>query len=409
MILPKFMGPEPMRESKKNGQKKSFFKPLLSQQECRIFWVEDSTRLEELACKLRSEPRVAVDLEADSLYRYRERICLIQVSSSQGSALIDSLAVQDLSPLKPILEDPSLEKVFHGADYDVRLLKGAGFNPRGIFDTKLAAECLGIKRLGLSDLLEERLGIRLEKRFQRADWSKRPLPGPMVEYAVGDTCHLLALRDSLARELEALGRMDWARAHFLELETIEPLCREPPSAFKTRGARDLDGQGLRVLQALLEWREEQARRRDVPVFKILQTDTLVSLAREKPLDSKAMLGIPGITKKVLEIWGESLFKLIQEALEKAPLPSWNTAKSPQNPPGSRKRFLALKQVRDQMAEQEGLHPGVLCPNSLLRTLAVSKPQDFQSKMKQLLKPWQLKLLGERFLEAFSGACRTRSG
>lgn len=366
-------------------------------------------QLEELAFRLRSEPRVAVDLEADSLYRYRERICLIQISSSQGSALIDSLVLKDLSPLKPILEDSCLEKVFHGADYDMRLLKGAGFNPRGIFDTKLAAECLGIKRLGLSDLLEERLGIRLEKKFQRADWSKRPLPGPMVQYAVGDTCHLLALRDSLAQELEALGRMDWARAHFLELESIEPLRREPPSALKTRGARDLDGQSLGVLQALLEWREEEARRKDLPVFKILQTDTLVSLAREKPLDHKAMLGIPGITKKVLELWGESLLKLIQEALEKAPLPSWNTPRSPQNPPGTRKRFLALKQVRDHLAEKEGLQPGVLCPNSLLRTLAVSQPQDFQSKMKQLLRPWQLKLLGDRFSEAFSLFCRKKSG
>lgn len=386
-----------MRESKQSSQ--SVFSP--SQGE--IVWVEDPTRLEELAFRLRKEPRVAVDLEADSLYRYRERICLLQISSPRESALIDSLALGDLSPLKPVLEDPALEKVFHGADYDLRLLKGAGFNPRGIFDTKVAAQCLGLKGLGLSDLLEERLGVRLEKRFQRADWSRRPLPEPMLQYAVGDTCHLLALRDSLARELEALGRMEWAKARFLELENIGPLRREPPSALKTRGARDLDWQSLGVLQALLEWREEEARRKDVPVFKILQTETLVSLARQRPLDSKAMLSVSGITRKVFQIWGESLLKVVQEALQKPPLLSRNTTKNSPNPPGSRKRFLALKQIRDRVAHKEGLDPGVLCSNSLLRTLAVCQPRQLQNKLQELLRPWQLELLGERFLEALKGA------
>lgn len=393
-----------MKESNQSSGK-PFLKALPSAPQGEVLWVEDLIQLKELARRLRKEPRAAVDLEADSLYRYRERICLLQISSSQESALIDSLALRDLSPLKPVLEDPGLEKVFHGADYDLRLLKGAGFTPRGIFDTKVAAQCLGSKRLGLSDLLEERLGVKLEKRFQRADWSKRPLPGPMVEYAVGDTCHLLPLRDSLARELEALGRMEWAKAQFLELERIEPLHREPPSALKTRGAKELDGKGLGVLQALLEWREQEAKRKDVPVFKILQTETLVNLAKEKPTDSKAMLGIPGISKRVLEIWGESLLKVVQETLERAPLRSWGPARLSQSPPGSRKRFLALKRVRDLAAEQEGVDPGVLCPNSLLRSLAVSQPGDLQSKMQELLNPWQLRLLGDRFLQALSGSGR----
>lgn len=379
-------------------------------QQAEILWVERPRQLEELVGRLRSGPRLAVDLEADSLYRYRERICLIQICFSQGSAIIDPLVLQDLEPLRPILDDPSLEKVFHGADYDLRLLKTVGFTPRGVFDTMVAAQCLGARRLGLSDLLEERLGIRLEKRFQRADWSKRPLPLPMLEYALLDTCHLLALRDSLAGELEALGRMEWAKAHFLELESIGPLRREPPNALKTRGAKDLDNRSRAVLQTLLEWREEQAKAKDVPVFKILQTETLVSLARARPLDQKAMLGVPGITQKALKAWGEGLLKAVQEGLERPPICCLDAPRaSQQNPPGSRKRFLALKQIRDRTARQEGVHPGILCPNSLLLTLAACPPQDLHCRMGELLRPWQKKMLGDRFLEALAGSGSKGSG
>lgn len=387
-----------MKEKMRNA---AWLKYLPTWRRQEILWVDHPTQLKELAERLRVESRLAVDLEADSLYRYRERICLLQICSSRESALIDSLALPDLRPLRPVLENPCVEKVFHGADYDLRLLKGAGLAPRGIFDTMVAAQCLGAKRLGLSDLLEERLGIRLDKRFQKADWSKRPLPESMVEYAVEDTSHLLALRDSLGMELEALGRLQWAKAHFLDLEKIEPLRREPLSALKTKGARELDGQSRGVLQALLEWREEEARCRDVPVFKVLRTETLVSLAREKPLDLQSLLRIPGITKRVLEMWGEGLLRAVQEGLKRAPISFSGPPGAAHNPPGSRKRFLALKEIRDGAAHREGLHPGVLCPNSLLQALALCQPRDLERRMEELLRPWQRSLLGERFREVLS--------
>ncbi len=368
-----------------------------------ILWVEDPIALEELVGRLAREARLAVDLEADSLYRYRERICLVQVCSAREVALIDPLALGDLKALRPLLEDPNLEKVFHGADYDMRLLKGAGFKPRGIFDTMVAARCVGAKRLGLSDLLEERLGIRLEKRFQRADWSRRPLPAPMLDYAVRDSCYLLALRDSLASELQTLGRMELARAHFLALEKIEPLRRNPPNAMKIPGARKLDHRSLAALQALLEWREQQAREKDVPVFKILPSETLLALAREKPSDLKSLLGIPGITKKVAELWAEGLLRALQEGLKRDPFVVLEPPKASQNPPGSRNRFMALKQIRDQRAKEEGLDPGILCPNSLLKALASSEPRHLNQTWEELLTAWQQRLLGEKFQQVLSGS------
>ena len=375
-----------------------------------FLWVDEPAQLQELASRLSTESRVAVDLEADSLYRYRERICLVQLCSSGVTALVDTLALGDLQPLRPMLEDASKEKVFHGADYDLRLLKAvAGINPRGVFDTMVAAQCLGVRQLGLSDLLEARLGVRLEKKFQRADWGKRPLPQAMVQYAVEDTCYLLALRDSLACELEARGRMEWARGHFLNLEKIEPLRREPPDALRTHGARQLDDQGRAVLQALLEWREEEARRRDAPVFKILSTETLVLLAKERPRNLQAMLKTSGITRKVLNLWGEALARAIEEGLRRPPIPLPRVPSYRQNPPGSRRRLLALKEIRDQKANQEGLPPGLLCPNSVLQALAITPPGEIQRRMEELLRPWQLGLLGSAFVQALLGGGRKDRG
>lgn len=379
---------------------------LPSAQGSQVLWVEDPGALHELSSRLSRASRVAVDLEADSLYRYRERICLVQLCSFRETALVDALALPDLEPLRPVLEDPSIEKVFHGADYDVRLLKGmAGIHPRGIFDTMVAAQCLGAQRVGLSDLLEVRLGIRLQKKFQRADWGKRPLPEPMITYAVKDTCHLLALRDSLATELEALGRMEWARGQFLTLEGIEPLRREPPDALRTHGARELDDQGRAVLQALLEWREEEARRRDVPVFKVLRTETLVLLARERPLDPDRMLQTSGITRKIFKIWGAGVAQAIQEGLKRPPMPLPRPHRPRPNPPGSRKRFLALKEIRDQRARQEGLAPGILCPNSTLQALAGATSQEVDQRLGELLRPWQRALLEDLFRRALGGHSR----
>lgn len=362
-----------------------------------ILWVNSRDGLQEVTRGFRRASRVAVDLEADSLYRYKERICLLQLCSNQTVVLVDALALEDLEPLRPILEDPHTEKIFHGADYDLRLLKAeAGIHPRGIFDTMVAAQCLGVDRLGLSDLLETRLGVRLQKGFQKADWGKRPLPDSMVLYAVEDTCHLLALRETLAKELEAVGRMDWASARFLALEAIEPLHRQSPSAFRIPGARNLDDRGRAVLQSLLEWREKEAQRKDVPVFKVVGNDTLLLLARQRPTDPSSLAGTSGITSNMMRSWGHGLLEAIREGTVRRPMAWPEPRRSKPNPPGSKIRFLALKEIRDRKAAQESVTPGVLCPNSSLRALAKAEAHELEERLRELLQPWQHQLLGQAF-------------
>lgn len=368
-------------------------------------WVQRVGDLEEAVRSLVREPYVAVDLEADSLYRYEERICLIQISGRDGDWLIDALAIPTLEPLRPLLEDPGVEKVLHGADYDIRLLKRCtGIQPYPIFDTMVAAQIVGLPKVGLSDLLLEKFGVELVKRFQKADWGRRPLPDAMVRYALEDTRHLLRLKEALVAELQALGRLDWARRQFEALLQVRPRPRTPPDALRIPGSRDLDDRGRAVLQALLDWREEVARKRDVPPFKVMGTEALLTLARRAEALAVDLEGIPGLSSRLVATLGEGIREAIRKGYNAPPIP-WSVAGRPspaKTHRGGRRRFILLKAVRDTRARELGLDPGVLCPNAALKELALSPPEGLEASLDRTLKDWQREILAEEFRKALLG-------
>src|SRR3712207_3231749 len=186
-------------------------------------------------------PILALDTEGASYHRFVDRIYLLQLSTREKSAVIDPLPIGTPPVLGDLLADPNVQVVFHDADYDLRLLQqDYGWQARNIFDTRLAAQLLGIRAFGLAALLERYFGVKLDKKHQRADWSKRPLTPDMLEYAALDTAHLLALRDTLAGDLERGGRMAWAREEFALLEGTRWAAEDSDSAFlRIKGARDL--------------------------------------------------------------------------------------------------------------------------------------------------------------------------
>lgn len=365
-------------------------------------WVQSVEALEEAVHSLLGEPRVAMDLEADSLYRYEERICLIQISGRDEDWLIDALAISTLEPLRALMEDRSVEKVFHGADYDIRLLKKcAGIEPHAIFDTMVAAQIAGARRVGLSDLLLDRFGIELVKRFQKADWGRRPLPDPMVRYALEDTRHLLRLREALVAELRALGRLEWARNRFEALLRVMPTMRTAPNVLKVRGAKDLNDRGRAVLQALLDWREEVARKRDVPPFKVVGTEALLRVARCAKTPVSDLKGIPGFSPRLVATLGEGIREAIRKGSSAPPIP-WSPPGRPRPakiPRGGRRRFMLLKTIRDRKASELGLDPGVLCPNASLKELSQGLLEGLEERLDRTLKDWQREILAEPFRRA----------
>ena len=276
--------------------------------------VDDPSRLAALADGLSREPLVALDTESNSFHVYRERVCLIQISTPGADWVIDPLAV-DPRPLGPALAGARV-LVLHGADYDVRCLKREyGFTLPGLFDTMAAARRLGRGGLGLSALVAHHFGVRLAKDFQRSDWGRRPLTREQVAYAALDTHFLLPLHDLLWRELQARDLQGEARREFERISAVEPR----PKVFdaegwrRLKGARDLDAEGQAVLRALWSAREERASALDRPPFKVMPEQAMLEVARRRPRSEAELLRIPGFTPTVQRRMGEAVSSVLARA------------------------------------------------------------------------------------------------
>ena len=168
--------------------------------------IENYADLNKIVAELQREPVIGVDLEADYMFHYQEKVCLLQISTHTLHIVVDPLSVQDLSPLAPVFADARIRKVFHGADYDMRsLYRDFHIEVHSLFDTQIAARFLGVRETGLASLLKMRFDVLCDKKYQKKDWSQRPLPAAMLKYAVQDICYLLPLADILERELMEKG------------------------------------------------------------------------------------------------------------------------------------------------------------------------------------------------------------
>jgi ribonuclease D len=287
--------------------------------------VADAASLERLLDLLRPEPVVALDTESNSFHVYRERVCLLQLSTRTQDFVVDPLAV-DVRPLGALLCD-GRETVLHGADYDVRCLRREyGWRLPRLFDTMVAARRLGRDGLGLSALVEHRFGVRLSKANQRSDWGRRPLSPDQLAYAALDTHYLLPLSEGLRAELHEKGLADQAEAEFQRIAAVEPRERvfDQEGWRRLKGARELDPAGKAVLRALWITREARASEADRPPFKVLAEQAMVEIARRRPAEPEALARVPGVTPQVLRRMGDA----IREALAAA-------AAHPAGPPRER--------------------------------------------------------------------------
>src|SRR5881275_2394040 len=204
-------------------------------------YLDKPAEVERFLKEIANVTELALDTEGASFHRFLDRIYLLQISTRERSAIIDPLPIGSPEKLGRLLQSKDVEVVFHDADYDLRLLhQDYGWHVTRIFDTRVAAQLLGIKSFGLAALLQQYFDVKLDKKHQRADWSMRPLPDDMLEYAAQDTRFLLQLRDHLHAQLEKKGRRHWAEEEFALLENIQWEPGEDPDAFlRIKGARDL--------------------------------------------------------------------------------------------------------------------------------------------------------------------------
>jgi len=347
--------------------------------------ITEQPALLALCDHLARHPRIALDTEADSLHCYFEKLCLIQISSPEAHFLVDPLAPLDLSPLFAVLKGKTV--IIHGCDYDLRLLRKAGWiNPENIFDTGVAARLVGLREFGLAALLHHHFGLVLAKASQKANWAIRPLPPQMLDYAVNDTAHLLALADQLEQQLTRLGRTDWFRQSCDRLIRNSAIVRErdPDSLWRISGHADLSQRGMAILRALWHWRESEAQAVDRPTFHILNNDSLLEAAHRLDQHGKAeprnlrgsrLERFQSAAQDALAIPQADWPKLIRRARQKA-IPDYED------------RFRLFRDRRDKSAAQYALDPTLIAPKATLESLARQDPEAVES-----LLPWQRVALG----------------
>ena len=358
---------------------------------------------------------IAVDTEGASFHRYVDRVYLLQLSTRDHSAIVDPLTVPPdvLAPLGALLEDPAVETVFHDADYDLRLLyQDYGWHVRRVFDTRIAAQLLGIKAFGLAALLESHFGVRLDKKHQRADWSMRPLTPEMLEYAAQDTMYLLALRDRLRDDLDRRGRLAWAREEFDRLEGTRWPDEDPATAFmRVKGSRDLTRRELAVLRELVAWREDVARHMDRATFRVIGHEQLLDISRQQPKSRDELARVRGVSRGILENRAHEVIAAVQRGLQvpEAELPKFPKAPRWDRDPHFDSRVTAVKTVRDQLSQKLDLDPGVLCARDRMEAVARRNPQNLDElRAVEELREWQKDVLGEGFVQALRGM-QGRSG
>jgi ribonuclease D len=368
---------------------------------CRI--IATPAELEKTAGQFQREKAVAVDLEADSMYHFKEKVCLVQIATKKISVMVDPLMIEDLSPLKPLFSNPGIRKVFHGADYDIRsLYRDFNISINNLFDTELASRFLGLKESGLQSVLKMFFNVDIDKKYQKKDWSKRPLSKEMTAYASKDVMYLLPLAEILIRRLKDIGRLDWVREECDDLAKVRPdLTDSGPLFLRFKGAGRLKSRSLAVLEALLQFRKQVAEEKDKPLFKIIGNDSMMKIATARPVSLRRLKHVNTLSDRQMSMYGSDVVQVVASAL-KIPdheLPVYLSRKPPVLPRGAPKRIKALKTWRASTARTLKIHPGMLCNNALINALAVKGPVD-ENALDAIagIKQWQKRVFGKEIVQ-----------
>lgn len=362
-------------------------------------FIDKQADLRKLNSQLTNQPQIAIDTESNSLFAYQEQVCLIQISFPGHDYLLDAITLPDLNPLSDIFANAKVEKVIHAAEYDLRCLKrDFGFQVINLFDTRTALRTLGRERTGLGDVLADEFGVKINKRWQRANWGQRPLPDELLDYARMDTHYLLQLRDRLAHTLKENNRWEEAaeeckRLTMLNANEIEP--REN-RFWKIQGAHKLKPRETAVLQEVADFREQQAKRLNRPHFKVMADKTLFEIALTQPKTLDMLSTVHGMTKNQVRRFGKGLLAAIDRGLKRPP-PKRPKSKRPSD--AEAKRYKRLHSWRKRTAEKRGVDSDIILPREIVEEIANLSPKTPQD-LQEILQPleWRFQKYGDAILK-----------
>ena len=362
----------------------------------------EAEQLDALVASLAEEKLISVDTESNGLHAFREQVCLIQFSTAQDDYLVDPLAIEDLSPLAEIFSNPEIEKIFHASEYDLIVLqRDFGWKFANLFDTMIAARILGKKKVGLGGLIEAELGIKLAKRFQKADWGRRPIPADMLDYARLDTHYLIQLRRKLKDELKEGGRWPMAEEDFARLPKAisTPTPTADADIWRVKGARDLQPQQRAILSKLVDYRRARAEKADVPLFKIIGDRTLSAIAAAEPRGTAQLEQIEGMSTGQIRRHGRALLDAVKEGASAEPIQRPRRGNYDED---FADRVETLRNWRKLAARKMEVESDVILPRDLMEKIARENPGNMQA-LNALLSdlPWRRAEYGEEIFETLN--------
>lgn len=351
-------------------------------------------------------PIIGVDTEGDSLYSYQEKVSLIQISGAEINYIFDPILLDTVQPLSSLFENRSILKVFHGADYDlVSLKRDFGFKISPIFDTALAARAVGIKEFSLQHLIARYFQVTLSKTHQKSNWSIRPLPQGQLDYAYQDTAYLVRLYELLLEEVTRKGRRDQIEeeCRLLEEITWNGKLFEPADYLRIKGARALPPKSQQTLRELAVTRNQLAKERNRPPFKIISNEDLLLMAKNLPQTEEELAKLfPRESAPVHRnrpLWLKAVSKGLST---ENPLPKREKSLFTPLTPQQEKLLTKLKTWRNKQAEIEGVEPAMIVTSPVLKEIAQRGPSTLEAlRSIPLLRQWQITRYGEQLIKELS--------
>ncbi|MBN1421481.1 MAG: ribonuclease D [Planctomycetes bacterium] len=369
--------------------------------------IRESGPFRSLCDELRRTERFALDTEFVGERAYRPRLGIIQLAWPDGDAVIDAVAIPDLSPLADVIADPSVEKVLHAAGQDLEILYWrTGKVPARIFDTQIAAGFAGMgERIGYAALVEQLLGVALEKSETFTDWLRRPLTSAQLEYALDDVRHLLPVRERLVEALAARGRLAWAEEEMRRYEDAAAYDRDPEEEYlRVRRAWSLDRRALGILREVAAWREDEAAEEDRARGSVLSDEAMLEIARRAPTKTGALAGIRGVHPKLADRSGPDIIAAIKKGLSLAEEDLPPQIESPERDPALEAiAGLLGAWIRARSMDAE-IAAGLIANASDLQDFARAHASG-RAPEHRLLAGWRGEVVGRDLLDLLDGRAR----
>jgi len=375
-------------------------------------FVDTPEGLDRLVNTFDSRELLAIDLEADSMFHFQDRVCLIQLATRQQIFIIDPIRLECIDRLKPYFNDNRIRKVFHGADYDIRsLFRDFDIVIHNLFDTELACRFLGIQQSGLDAVIQSFFQVKLEKKYQKKDWSRRPLPGDMINYAAKDVQYLLRLAEILEEKLIQKNRLSWVEEECRLLSKVRPNTNPDVPLYQNfRGAGKLNSRELAILEEVLLWRRETARKKDRPLFKIIGNQHIQKLVHKKPRSKEELVESKSLSSKQLHMFGHQLLEAIERGynMPEDRLPVYPRRRTPRISEATSRKVRKLKNWKEAKAKKLSIDPALVLNKTQIVEIAKTRPVNVQDLTRiNAIKAWQVREFGDEIIRCLNGSQDSR--